>query len=821
MATQLFSNNFHPKKPNMDITLSYDVSRPGGEQSKGLQYTFYGSLYCKSGEYYYASNAVGVQITVDGITKTFYLRGIGGGSTGEGSSVAGPWTQTECIPSDGSYSQTADYPTSFSFSTENIGSTAGISVYVWCHQGTYAEPRGGLNCTASGGPYDYTYTGTIGVPAYNPYTEPSVYAVTSYTKIGRAPVNGHAGTDYSVTYNIQCGAGGAIHWARCELYQEGTTWNYGKYANVEGALNGKCVYTDYVLQPNDNMHANGERTTTIKLPAVDHKKYKIAIRFSDCHHQWISGDDKNIYTYTQPLTTATLSTPTAADISSGNYTKRVSPQDNAKITCTARTRGWGKSNLENAFQTFVQIGPKRVEDASVVKDNTATDEIQTWSSEYTLNATGLATYLVDGNTDYRNNAYYDMDMWVNQYSPSADWWSEKIHRYVRMQFRPVKAAISGKVTSDSAGSTGIGGKTLNVAEQSTIYTFWDYASTTGGAGVVSGYSYTIGTGGTGSSFVPSNISGTTSNKNKSFNTSTELVRGKMNYIKIVPYYQSPNGTKYYAQNDNGEEQALYFQLIQPVSTLDAPVIDYPINNGTWHNDSIRVCLQASNDPDFSTLGVTETNYRYGDVEIVINDKKFLRSNANNFTMFSATDTSHKGSLVINIFEGDGFVKASTYTIKVRFKKNYNLSSTDSFNWSPYTTVVVNKTEISELSINAGDIIRATHFNGIRDAINKSCNCYNKTQTTLTEITSSTQTVIDEKEYKTLYNRLNATIDTINNYTTYKLEGATYVKINNTLDQFKVAPTEEETIKAAKNKSVTSATGRNYINLLREAINKLI
>ena len=82
-------------------------------------------------------------------------------------------------------------------------------------------------------------------------------------------------------------------------------------------------------------------------------------------------------------------------------------------------------------------------------------------------------------------------------------------------------------------------------------------------------------------------------------------------------------------------------------------------------------------------------------------------------------------------------------------------------------------------------------------------------------------LIDEKEYKTLYDRLNATIDTINNYTTYKLEGATYVKINNTLDQFKVAPTEEETIKAAKNKSVTSATGRNYINLLREAINKLI
>ena len=296
----------------------------------------------------------------------------------------------------------------------------------------------------------------------------------------------------------------------------------------------------------------------------------------------------------------------------------------------------------------------------------------------------------------------------------------------------------------------------------------------------------------------------------------------MNYIKIVPYYQSPNGDKYYAQDDKGVEQALYFELIQPVSTLDAPVIDYPINKGTWHNNAIRVCIIASNDPDFSTLGVAEKDYRYGDVEIVINDKSFLRSNANNFTMFSATDTIHKGSLVINISEGDGFVSANTYTIKVRFKKNYNLSKTnDAFNWSPYTTVTVYKTTINELTINSGDIIMASHFNGIRDAINKSCNCYNKTQTTLTEITSSTQTVIDEKEYKTLYDRLNATIDTINNYTTYKLEGATYVKINNTLDQFKVAPTEEETIKAAKNKSVTSATGRNYINLLREAINKLI
>ena len=147
----------------------------------------------------------------------------------------------------------------------------------WCSAGNFSQ-----------------VVGYAEVPVYNPYTEPSTYAVTSYNKIVRG------GADSTVNYEIQCGTGGAIHWARKELYKEGTSWQYGKYANVESAISGNCVYTEYSLQPNDNMWANGSYSTTITLPSEHHKKYKLAIRFSDCHHQWISGDDKNIYTYTQP-----------------------------------------------------------------------------------------------------------------------------------------------------------------------------------------------------------------------------------------------------------------------------------------------------------------------------------------------------------------------------------------------------------------------------------------------------------------------------------------------------------------------------------------
>lgn len=676
-----------------------------------------------------------------------------------------------------------------------------IDVVLWCNDGDNVNSDGNAhNCHSDNWGFANVSVGSINTSSltnYVPYQRPTV-SISAYNGDTIARADGTTLDEQLQKVSI-------------------TTSNTDGYTSTTRlTINGNAK---------DATYGNGTKTGEFypaNYKVGNYSSYTVvANTVHDKKSDYTASASITLYTYAPPGVTATLSTPKYTAITSGNYTRRVSPQDSAKITFTAQTRGWGKSNRENAFQTSIQIGPRSIYNAAVVKDNTASDEIQTWSGEYTLDNTGLATYLVVDKTDYRNNAYYDMDMWIRQKSPSANWETSTIHNYVRMQFRPVKAPISGKVTSDANGTNGVGGKTLNVSEVSTIYTFWDYASATGGAGVVSGYSYTIGTGGTGSSFVASKVSGTTSNKNKSFNTSSDLVRGKMNYIKIVPYYQSPNGTKYYAQNDKGEEQALYFQLIQPVSTLDAPIIDYPINGGTWHNDSIRVCLKASNDPDFSTLGVTEANYRYGDVEVIINDKVFLRSNANNYTMFSATDTSHKGSLVINISEGDGFVKANTYNIKIRFKKNYNLSATDSFNWSPQAVVSVTKTEINELTINKEDIIRAAHFNGIRDAINKSCNCYNKTQTTLKAITADDEIIIDDDEYGTLYQRIQAVKTIVNDYTTYKLEGETYVKFNNKFDQFNVAPTKDEKITAAKNKTVSSATGRNYINLLREALNKLI
>ena len=142
MATQIFSTNYHKRRPNMDITLSYDVSRVDGEKSSSMSYTFYADLYCKSGEIYASSNATGITVNIDGTSHTFYCIGKGTAST------TGPWTSSSKI----------------SFGTTNT-STSGstdISVYVWCHQGTYANPEGtSFNCTAYGGPYDYSWSGKI------------------------------------------------------------------------------------------------------------------------------------------------------------------------------------------------------------------------------------------------------------------------------------------------------------------------------------------------------------------------------------------------------------------------------------------------------------------------------------------------------------------------------------------------------------------------------------------------------------------------------------------------------------------------------------
>jgi hypothetical protein len=812
MATQLFSNNFHPKKPNMDITLSYDVSRPGGEQSKGLQYTFYGSLYCKSGEYYYASNAVGVQITVDGITKTFYLRGIGGGSTGEGSSVAGPWTQTECIPSDGSYSQTADYPTSFSFSTENIGSTAGISVYVWCHQGTYAEPRGGLNCTASGGPYDYTYTGTIGVPAYNPYTEPSVYAITSYTKIGRAPVNGHAGTDYSVTYNIQCGAGGAIHWARCELYQEGTTWNYGKYANVEGAISGKCVYTDYVLQPNDNMYSNGERTTTIKLPAVDHKKYKIAIRFSDCHHQWISGDDKNIYTYTPPQDPNVQLNLNGDKYTTISNVKTISPQDGASVSFKIGSRGWNDDTIEKSFTTEFKCNSYVNNDYKIANVG---NTIQTTTHTVNLNATNLNNMLTVAE---RSTARVSTTVYVKNLNPSANW-SDDGSVTFNVQYQPRIAPTEGDV---KYGGTSYKGQTVIATNVPKITVNWSYDSSGGAAGVVNGYLYTVYADSSKNKVMKTDrISGTSVDINTS-----ELNLGTLNYIVITPYYTKADGTGYIDGS-----LSVGFNLIKPLNKLLKPEIEYPqkdysidakTTTAYWHNKNFRVCFISSQDPDLDNIiakeKITPETYEYNNIQVKINNNVYSYNDYPD--MFSRNKTGHLHHFVINPSLISSFANATLeeyYNIQVRFQKKYfaDLNSEDSWSdWSNQIRITMHSLPVQTFT--AGQVIEAVHLDNIKQHIIHAYNAYSSSNASY----SATQVgqSIAHATFKTYYDYIQAIKTTVNSYGAFTRDSVKFDKDNkiDTIDAFK-----KEFITA--NKEVTYAdesTGSNYFKLLEESLKNL-
>lgn len=800
MATQLFSNNFHRKRPNMDITLSYDVSRPGGEQSKGLKYTFYGSLYCKSGEFYYASNAVGIRISVDGVTKTFYLRGKGGGSTGEGSSLAGPWTQTECIPSDESYSQTADYPTSYSFTTENIGSTAGITVYVWCHQGTYAEPRGDFNCTATGGPYDYTYTGTINVPGYNPYTAPPNYYINP------SPSYGKLGATDAFSYDYKFGGGsGIIDWVDLRIYRD-TTWEYGKLeGEKEANLATYQLYSTTIYSNHGETEASGNGKFTLGTDKFsDGSKYRVAIAGSDSNHRWISGDDKPIYTYRKPSVSGVKILK-----SDGSSTiTKFSPQNNVKIAWTTNSRTW--TGAEAEFTTSLGHSNSTVAADSNAPGNPSSNG-STFSQEVSQT---LTTGIIDtlySNAE-RSNGTLSTTISVIRSSSTAGY-AISSSANIEIQYQPTLAPTNGTVTNSSG--TSISGNTIFLQDTSNIYLSWKYSPSTLAAGVVDGYIIRIYADSAHTDKVGDDITVTVSRNaesgSKTINAKTQLRRGVMNYATITPFYTKPNsqgiieGTKH-----------LNLTLVKPMNRLNTPTIAYPINNATWHNKNFRILFELPTDDDKAELGLSDTEYKYKSIQLkVIPDigNAIVYNSVNNPDIFSSSTLTYRKKICINPSIISSFPDASTYRLSIRVEKNYYTTDTTySFsNWS--SEVVLNKQRISELSTSVGTQVSISHYKYIRDASYRLYSAYPiKTALPSNNVSKSAGDIIYRINFKAISDTILNIQSDVNSYCSYDRSS---VKFNQTIPSLSV---KEETITADKEN--TSVDGHNYMNLLVEYMNLL-
>ena len=190
----------------------------------------------------------------------------------------------------------------------------------------------------------------------------------------------------------------------------------------------------------------------------------------------------------------------------------------------------------------------------------------------------------------------------------------------------------------------------------------------------------------------------------------------MNYVRVTPYYLKANSDTPYAKRDEsniilGLEETDLIQLVKPVDKAGAPVIDYPINNTTWHNKDFRLMVTLSEDPNYEDLTPEQKqNYEYTNmqVEIVTADNtKAIYNYSNTYVSvpkvysdcFSSTLKGHRSKKMIWLNKVPDDVLTSTqYRIRVRVQVgNYNGmyteadmrdDSDDGITWSEWSDQII-------------------------------------------------------------------------------------------------------------------------------------
>ena len=318
---------------------------------------------------------------------------------------------------------------------------------------------------------------------------------------------------------------------------------------------------------------------------------------------------------------------------------------------------------------------------------------------------------------------------------------------ITLQLKPTKTPSGFKLlnTSDQDITSTIQGELINKNTYSTVKLKWDYPYTDIGAGVISGYRIQIYTDSSYSTQFGSTIdydTTTYSNVKYSLNVKTQCKSLVMNYVKITPYYKDGNNTKRLDSN------YLTATLFAPYGNISTPVIDYPVHNTTWHNNSFRILFQLPEDEDY-----TDNTYRYRDIELTINAQTAIRNSQSQITgytddiyvktftnlptIFSTATLSHEKKIVINPSIINGFPYADRYKIKIRVAKTVE----DQAIWSSYSSEVILNLE-SLRSIEAGGedypsiyedlntiLDESDSFTGIGDT---NINIYNELNTILDE-----------------------------------------------------------------------------------------
>lgn len=760
--------------PTIYLTIDYSASRPGGERSPEVSYTFSFSISMGDFGWYGSSNSIGLRFNVDGTSHIAYLVG------DNGNSVSG----------------------SISFTTHNEShsGSSGMSIDVWCHQGTWASPTGeSHNCTAKSGDRTYfgqassPYYGTIGnitvyYPAYNPYSAPQIWLnPNDYTVIGRLGV-----TNYKVHYSLTKGTGN-IQWTRAQLFSDAKKFIW--YQQYKRTSTSSGYWDSYVLT-SGNGFKNGTR-------------YRLAMSTYDNKTEVWSPDNPGsggnglyVYTYQEPTISTTLTI--------GKTSLNANTSQSFTITGT-NNRAW--SSYEDEFQTRYRT-------------KMGTENYSDWKSAGNVSVWNLTAselrQLVPKAYDAQT-----INIQFKRYSPSAEWYSTNTASgSFTVYYRPRKGVTSNNTSYKKNNSSGEGiSKGVVVINDSTltgIYVSWIYDATTADAGYTQGYRIRLYNS-------SQNVVKTYYTTNKNYTIpKADIPKMQKTYIDITPYFSNdstkPKSYWYYS----GTIEKSDFIILS--SQLAKPVITYPTQNSNWINNKFRVCFTLPTDAD---KGSEPESYRYEDIELQINGNFTIRmkttigQTTTGTTIefpeaFNAlqTNLTYVRPIVINPSLATGFPITSSYTLRVRVKKKYGYSQ-EQMLWSPWSDI--RNITVTPASFNPAqyEYIMASHYNDAKALINRVRNTYGVIWNSIPSdvVSRNTNILRTQFPYTNFYNIIVSTKYQVNNFGTFDSgrDDVKFDKSNLIIENF--TPVQEY-VTASSNKN-DSPNGRNYMKIVFDRCNKLV
>lgn len=697
---------------------------------------------------------------------------------------------------------------------------------------------------------------------YNPYSPPSI-SLNSHKDLGVY----NKTDDYWVKYTITAGTK-SILYAGLEVYDSSCTNKLHTYTDISKTTGSEQTYT-YKLSTS-NCDNGGHYKIKLYVQDGTSTEYSGWKDIHTCHEPSIS--DLNLWTDgSNSATKKTKFSPqntgmefwwTQSGITKWTDQGEVD-QTNDLYTYTNST----KHSLPHRNGSGISPDP----------DSTNQYYVRDYERYVRLNTVNINTLFP---TNERDTAALTKRVYVSRTQPQIgiDGRTTKTaYVDITLQLQPNNSFDGFKICNSSGTdiTSTIQNQLVNKNDYSSVILKWSYDTTAIASGVVSGYKVGLYSNAACTDLIKD--LGSVDTNQYTLNVKDNCRSLILNYVKITPYYK-------YNNNIYEGTSPLKKALFTPYGIIKKPVIKYPVNETIWHNRNFRVLFTLPEDEDYDssqadTYRYADINIYITGVSSLISQPYDYKFSEYPF-MFSSSTLSHQKAMVVNpsltTESGNlslgGLGNFQKYKIKIKVAKTI-LNKTVWSEWSDEITV--NRSELTPLEaggedylaiyqelneilnesdsysgtgdtniniynelntileesdpysgggqgdITVGGIIRASHYNTIRDYSERLRSVYNPLAT---EDTTNTQVqiedIIDHTKYLKIYNTIKRIQTSVNNYATFD-EDRQDVKFNQTislLDEPDDQPIRDEIITAERD--LRPGSGRDYLLLLYDSMSLL-